>query len=224
MFPYDPAELFQPLRRFPLSKMNDSPIDVKRFGDRFANAVALFDDVNAQDPNREDDQPRELLYAQRMSAMLARYAPDANEAVALAVRAQHIERWRVPRSSYPMTKEGYYRWRTGLYVFHADRAAELMQQAGYAEDMQARVKAAVGKVGLRSNPETQRVEDVASLVFIEHYMKDFAAGKPDYDEARWLGIIRKTWNKMSERAHAFALSGALKLPAALVPLIQKAIA
>ena len=30
--------------------------------------------------------------------MLARYQPDASEVVKLAVRAQHIERWKVPRA------------------------------------------------------------------------------------------------------------------------------
>lgn len=195
-----------------------------KFSARFAQAIALFDAVNALDPNQDEGQPKELLYAQRMSDMLGRFAPEASEAVALAVRAQHIRRWTVPRSMYPMNKEGYYQWRTGLYAFHATAAGELMLQAGYDAEMMARVKAAVGKVGLRVNPEAQAVEDVASLTFLEHYLAAFADGKPDYDEAKWLAIIRKTWKKMSVQARAFALSGNVKLPAALVPLIQKAIA
>jgi len=74
------------------------------------------------------------------------------------------------------------------------------------------------------NPDTQLLEDVTDLVFIEHYMLGFAGQKPDYSEEKWLDIIRKTWKKMSPRAHAFALSGQLKLPAPLVPLITKAVA
>ncbi|MCF8177912.1 MAG: DUF4202 domain-containing protein [Sulfuritalea sp.] len=191
--------------------------------EQFKQAIALFDAANAEDPNQDDGQPKELLYAQRMSAMLARFAPDASEAVQLAVRAQHIQRWTVPRSNYPMTKEGYYAWRTGLYKFHADTAGALMRQAGYEDDMIDRVMAAVGKRGLKVNPETQLLEDVADLVFIEHYMLGFASSKPDYDEEKWLGIVRKTWNKMSEAARQFALSGAVKLPEALLPLITKAV-
>jgi len=122
-----------------------------------------------------------------------------------------------------MTKEGYHAWRTGLYTFQADTAGELMRQAGYDEAMIERVKKAVGKRGIKSNPDTQMLEDVASLVFIEHYMLAFAGSKPDYDEAKWLEIIRKTWKKMSKHAQAFALSGKLKLPEPLVPLITKAI-
>ncbi len=191
--------------------------------DRFNQAIALFDAANAEDPNQDEGQPKELLYARRMSDMIARFAPDASEAAQLAVRAQHIQRWKVPRNTYPMTREGYHAWRTGLYTFQADTAGELMRQAGYDDAMTERVRKAVGKRGIKSNPDTQMLEDVASLVFIEHYMLAFAHSKPEYDEAKWLEIIRKTWKKMSKGAQAFALSGRIKLPEALVPLITKAI-
>jgi hypothetical protein len=192
--------------------------------ERFERAIALFDAANAEDPNQDQGQPKELLYGRRMSEMIQRFAPDASEAAQLAVRAQHIRRWTVPRNTYPMTKEGYFAWRTGLYKFHADTAGELMRQAGYDDAMIEQVKKAVGKRALKVNADTQMLEDVANLVFIEHYMLGFAAAKPDYDEARWLEIIRKTWKKMSDAGHEFALSGKLKLPEPLLPLISKALA
>ena len=191
--------------------------------ERFNRAITLFDAANAEDPNQDQGQPKELLYAQRMTEMIERFAPDASEAAQLAVRAQHIRRWTVPRNTYPMTKEGYFAWRTGLYKFHADTAGELIRQAGYDDAMIERVKKAVGKRALKVNPDTQLLEDVANLVFIEHYMLNFAAAKPDYDEERWLEIVRKTWKKMSDAGHAFALSGKLKLPEPLLPLITKAL-
>lgn len=191
---------------------------------RFDRAIALFDAANAEDPNQQDGQPKELLYSQRMTDMLARFAPDASEASQLAVRAQHIRRWTVPRNTYPMTKEGYHAWRTGLYTFHADTAGELMRQAGYDDAMIERVKKAVGKRGIKSNPESQLLEDIANLVFIEHYMLDFAVSKPEYDEAKWVDIIRRTWNKMSKNAQAFALAGKIRLPEPLLPLINRAVA
>jgi hypothetical protein len=191
--------------------------------ERFTRALALFDAANAQDPNQDEGQPKELLYAQRMTEMIGRYAPDASEVAQLAVRAQHIQRWRVPRSDYPMTKEGYYAWRTGLYTFHAETAGELMQQAGYDIAVIEQVKTAVSKRGIKTNPDTQMMEDVTDLVFIEHYMLGFAGQHADYTEEKWLDIVRKTWKKMSERAHNFATSGGIKLPEPLVPLILKAI-
>jgi hypothetical protein len=190
---------------------------------RFDRAIALFDAANAEDPNQDEGQPKELLYAQRMTDMIGRFAPDATEVAQLAVRAQHIRRWTVPRASYPMTKEGYFAWRTGLYKFHAETAGDLMRQAGYDEPMIDKVKAAVGKRGIKVNPDTQMLEDVTDLVFIEHYIVGFAGQHADYSEEKWLDIIRKTWKKMSPQAHAFATGGGIKLPEPLVPLILKAI-
>jgi hypothetical protein len=190
-------------------------------------AIAAFDQANSQDPNKEiadgREYPKELLYAQRMSDMQERYVPDASEAVKLAVRAQHIQRWKIPRSKFPMDKEGYLQWRTGLYKFHAETAGRIMQDAGYDEVMIDRVKKIVSKKGLKVNPETQLMEDVVDLVFIEHYLVGFVAQHPEYDEAKWIPIIRKTWQKMSAHAHEFALAGKIKLPEALVPLILKAV-
>jgi hypothetical protein len=191
---------------------------------RFDETIARFDAANAEDPNLEDGQPKELLYAQRMSEMLGRFAPDASEAVRLAVRAQHICRWKTPRSSYPMNRQGYLQWRTGLYKFHAEMAGTIMRETGYDDEMIERVKAAVGKRGIKVNPETQLLEDVTDLVFLEYYLEGFAAQHPDYDEAKWLEIIRKTWRKMSQDAHDFVLAGNIRLPEALTPLVLKAVA
>lgn len=192
--------------------------------ERFKQAIALFDAANAQDPNQEEGQPKELLYAQRMTEMIGRFAPDASEVAQLAVRAQHIQRWTVPRSNYPLGKPGYFAWRTGLYRFHAETAGALMQQAGYDAAMIEQVKAAVGKQGIKTNPDTQMLEDVTSLVFLEHYMLGFAGQHAEYSEDKWLDIIRKTWKKMSGEARAFATSGGIKLPEPLLPLILKAVA
>jgi hypothetical protein len=193
----------------------------------FQSAIAAFDCANAQDPNQEMlagiSFPKELLYAQRMSEMQHRYAPQASEAVRLAVRAQHIERWKIPRTDYAMDKPGYMLWRTTLYKFHAETAGKLMQVAGYDDEMIARTKLIISKKQLKSDAETQLMEDVVGLVFIEHYMLAFAAQHPEYDEAKWLVIIKKTWHKMSENAHQFALAGNIKLPETLLPLILKAV-
>jgi Domain of unknown function (DUF4202) len=192
----------------------------------FKRAIELFDAANALDPNREVDdtgqsQAKELLYAQRMSAMLQRFAPNTEQAVQLAVRAQHIERWKIPRNGYPMNRAGYHAWRTSLYGFHANRAGDLMREAGYDADMISRVAAMLSKKNL-ADTATQMMEDVVALVFLESYIASFAAQHTEYDEAKWLGIIAKTWRKMSPRGHEFALSQ-IKLPDALVPLIKKAV-
>jgi hypothetical protein len=193
----------------------------------YEKTVALIDAANAEDPRMDTEAgkpvPRELLYGQRMAAMIGRYAPEADDVMKIAVRAQHIQRWKTPRDSYPMTREGYLAWRTGLYKFHAETVGRLMKEAGYDDAAIERAKQAVGKRGLKVNPDTQMLEDVTDLVFIEHYMLEFAGQHAEYTEDKWLDIVRKTWKKMSPRAHEFALSGKLKLPAPLVPLITKAV-
>jgi hypothetical protein len=194
----------------------------------FEKSMALIDAANSEDPNRETadgkDWPKELLYSHRMSDMLQRYAPDADEAMQLAIRAQHIQRWKSPRDAYPMDRIGYLQWRKDLYKIQAQTAVDLLVQAGYGEGVTSRVRRAVAKERIKENPDTQLLEDVTDLVFIEHYMLAFANKHPEYDEEKWLDIVRKTWKKMSARAQQFALSGSVKLPEPLIPLIQKAVA
>ena len=194
---------------------------------KFEVAVELIDAANSEDTNLETSDgkelPKELLYSHRMSDMQQRYAADTDDAMKLALRAQHIQRWKYPRNEYPMDRKGYHLWRTNLYSFHADTVAALLLEAGYDDEFIKRVKLAVSKKSLNSNLDTQLLEDVSALVFIEHYMLAFVEKHPEYDEDKWISIIERTWNKMTEKGHAFALSGSIKLPESLIPLIQKAV-
>src|ERR1035441_3147125 len=108
--------------------MQDSP-------DKFRIAIEQIDAANSRDPHLVSDGtsqvPAELLYSRRMNNWLAKLYPQASEALQLAARAQHIRRWEVPRDSYPMDRAGYHRWRTGLYSFHAEKAAEILRDLGY---------------------------------------------------------------------------------------------
>lgn len=189
---------------------------------RFDAAIAAFDAANAEDPNRDEGQPKELLYARRMSAMLARFAPDAPEAVRLAARAQHLQRWKTPRTSYPADRQGYLQWRSGLYRFHAETAGRILRENGYDAETTERVQAAVGKKALKLNADTQLLEDTADLVFLEHYLAGFMARHADYSEGKWLDILRKTWQKMSPGAREFVLAGKVSPPETAQPLIREA--
>ena len=193
----------------------------------FDKAIALFDAANSEDPNKEmadgKEWPKELLYSHRMTDMIGRFAPDADDAMKLAVHAQHIQRWKSSRTDYPEGRQGYLQWRTHLYKFHAETAGNLMAEAGYDDEAIERTKKAVSKKALKVSKDSQLLEDIADLVFIEHYMLAFAEKHPEYSEEKWIDIIQKTWKKMSEAAQQFALSGAIKLPEPLVPLIQKAL-
>ncbi len=195
----------------------------------FDKAIERYDAANSKDPNmvadeNGNDAPKELIYSHRMVDMINRYLPEADEVAKLSVAAQHIQRWTSPRSDYPMNRKGYHQWRTRLYGYHAETATAILEEVGYDEETIARVKLAIGKKDLKNNKDTQILEDVAALTFIEHYMTAMYENFPQYDEEKWIDIIIRTWKKMSADAQAFALSGDLKLPADLVPVIQKALA
>lgn len=186
-------------------------------------ALAAIDQANKEDPNLEniDGQalPKEFIYGQRMSARLLQFHPEPSEALQLAVRAQHICRWKIPRSDYPMDRAGYKRWRSDLAKFHGETAAMILADQGYDVETIERVKDLLLKRGLKRDDEVQVLEDVACLVFIEYYLDDFAR---KHEEEKLLDIIRKTWNKMSPAGHAAALQ--LPLSGALQQLIHKALA
>ena len=120
----------------------------------------------------------------------------------LAVRAQHICRWKIPRSEYPLDRAGYHRWRTRLYDFHAEAAGRILAEIGYDEATVAEVQNLLRKRELKSNPHTQLLEDVACLVFLEN---DFSQLAREHEEAKMIDILRKTWRKMSDRGQAAAM-------------------
>ena len=193
---------------------------------RFNQAFARIDAANAEDPNHEtadgSEYPKELLYAHRMSAMLARFTTDASEALQLAVRAQHIQRWKIPRSEYPMTRAGYHQWRIRLRDFHAEIASRLLKETGYDDETIARVGSLLRKQHLRQDAEAQTLEDVSVLVFLESYLEDFVRTHSGYDEAKLIDILRKSLRKMSAQGREAALT-IIELPSSLLPTILKAV-
>ncbi|HYD16008.1 MAG TPA: DUF4202 domain-containing protein [Hyphomicrobium sp.] len=190
---------------------------------RLDAALAGIDAANSADPNRVaidgTEVPAELVYGQRMSAMLARVYPEASETLRIAARAQHIRRWEVPRSTYPMDRPGYLRWRKDLGRKHAEWTAEILARCGYDETEIARVGTLVRKENFRRDAEAQAVEDVASLVFLAHYAGDFAA---KHEPEKVVTILAKTLGKMSE--HGKAAAGSLDLAPGVRSALEAAVA
>lgn len=184
---------------------------------RFENVVAAIDAANSADPKQEEGAPAERLYGERMSAMLVAFRPDASELLRIAARGQHIERWTIPRNSYPMTRPGYYAWRNAAKKMHAERVGALMAAAGYSAEDIAATQAMVRKDDLRGNPDAQTVEDLASLVFLKHYGLAFADGRT---QEQLVDILVKTMRKMSAAGLAFA--GQIGMPEAVAGLVGEA--
>jgi hypothetical protein len=184
--------------------------------------LAAIDAANAEDPRRVDGQPFERLYAERMSARLAALYPDASDLLQIAARAQHLRRWEITRGDYPEGRRGYNDWRRACRAHHARLAGEIMQANGYDAAAIAHVGTLIRKEQLKKDRESQALENVAAVVFLEHYFEDFLAKYEGYDDDRVVDILGKTLCKMSPKGHAAAL--ALPLPDRARALVAAAVA
>jgi len=192
------------------------------------NTLEAIDRVNQADPNTEqvDGQqlPREYAYSLHMTRWLFALEPEPSERMQIACRAQHLERWTMPRSDYGEGRKNYYQWRLACGRMHGRRAAEIMAECGYPKEECERVETIITKRKLREDEDTQLLEDVACMVFLERYFAGFFEDNPDFDKEKWLRIVRRTWDKMSPRAHEAALKLAEGMPAHLLELLQEALA
>jgi hypothetical protein len=173
---------------------------------RFAAALRRFDELNALDPNTElvngVPRPCELVYAERLTNWVLRLKPDASEPLRLAARCQHLCRWTIPRNRYPMDRAGYLKWRTELKEFHAEKSAEVLREAGYAEDIVAKVQALNLKKDFPNDPDSRVLEDALCLVFLKFQFAELAAKTED---EKVINALRKSWQKMTEQARGEAL-------------------
>jgi hypothetical protein len=169
---------------------------------QFVEAMRRFDEANSGDPNREDSQPRELLYSERLTGWVMRLCPDASEPLRLAARCQHICRWKSPRENYPMTRAGYLKWRADLKKFHAEKSGDILREAGYDEAIIHRVQNLNLKKNFPADPEVRVLEDALCLVFLEFQLTALAAKS---DDEKMINALRKSWEKMTEAARAEAL-------------------
>lgn len=188
----------------------------------FEEAISKIDQINAEDPNQEfvDEKsyPKELLYSLRMSEKLNSFSPEAPDHLKIAARAQHIGRWRIPRSDYPMDRVGYLKWREELKKMHASLTSDILKDVGYQEDFIGKVSHLIRKRQLKTDEETQALEDVICLVFLEYYFDEFAS---KHEKDKIIDILQKTWAKMSEKGKNAALN--LTLSPQSTQLIQEAL-
>ncbi|MGC4094188.1 MAG: DUF4202 domain-containing protein [Polyangiaceae bacterium] len=189
---------------------------------RFAQAIEAFRAVSAQDPVALGEgaaaRPRELVQAEQLVAWVALLEPHASQALQLAAHCQHIGRFQVPRESYPAGRSGYLRWRADLGRRHAETAESILRAAGYEAELIEAVRRIVSKQNRSSDADVQTMEDALCLSFLQHEFGEFA-GK--HDDDKLIRILRKTWGKMSERAHTLALQ--LPLDARCLGLVQRAL-
>lgn len=187
----------------------------------FEATIAAIDAANADDPRRLDGAPFETIYAQRMSACLGTLYPDASELLKIATRAQHLRRWEIVRNAYPEGRKGYNDWRRACRDHHARLAGDIMRAQGYDDAAITHVGGLIRKEQLKKDPESQALENVAAVVFLQYYFDDFLAKHIGYADDKIVDILGKTLCKMSPHGHAAAL--ALPLDARARALVAAAV-
>jgi hypothetical protein len=190
---------------------------------RLKAAIAAIDRFNAADPRKEMVEnfefPFEVLYSKRVSEWVLRLKPDASEVLQVAARGQHIGRWTVPRDTFDMNRAGYLRWRETLKRFHADKVAEIMDNAGFGAAAAGQARSIILKKNLAADTDAQALEDAVCLVFLQTQFTDLLAKTP---ADKMKDILRKTWRKMSSAGQSAAL--ALPLRPEERDLIEQALA
>jgi hypothetical protein len=189
---------------------------------RFESTIALIDKKNSEDiytiSFNGKEYPKELLYSERMTKKLLEFNPEASEALQIATRAQHICRWKIARNEYSMDKVGYLKWRETLKKMHADIATDILIEVGYDSKFIDRVSFLINKKLIKKDKESQTIEDVICLVFLEYYFEEFAI---KHAEDKVIDILQKTWIKMSKKGQEAALKQ--KYSVKSLELIQQAI-
>ena len=177
--------------------------------EKLLKAFAAIDTANSLDPKSVIvdgvSRPANLIYGRRMTAELERFAPGASEELQIAARGQHIERWIIPRSQYPMERQGYHRWRLALRDHHAARLSAILADLSYDQATIARVASIVRKERPKEDADVQTLEDVICIVFVKYELAAFAGRYAD-DDTKLADILAKTWRKMSEPGHQAVLA------------------
>lgn len=186
---------------------------------QYFRAIEQLDAIHREDPRLEGGVPQELLYAQHMTAKLCELDPYASETLLLAARAQHIRRWSIPREKFPEGPVGYKQWRRALTNLHVEVAGSTLEAVGYDLSTIVRTQALIRKENYKHDVESQLLEDVVCLVFLEFEFPSFAAKYPD---EKVLDILRKTWSKMSSRGQRKALK--LSFGPTAMDLVMRAVA
>jgi len=174
--------------------------------EKLARVISEIDAANARDPRLIDingsREPAELVYGRRITGTMLRMVADPSVHLQIAVRGQHIERWKIPRATYPQGRAGYLSWRRYQREQQARRLGEIMAEAGYGPETIARVGTLIRKEKMKSDAEAQTLEDVICVTFLQYYLPDFST---KVDEDKLAGILAKTWKRMSAHGHEHAL-------------------
>jgi hypothetical protein len=174
---------------------------------KLSAAFEQFDAYNQKDPNifiwENKSHPQEYFLAIELYNWVNKLDPDASEELLLASRSQHIGRWEIPRNTYPEGREAYLKWRKDLALYHAEKAAAIMENVGYDPEQIARARQILLKQKIKVDQDVQTMENALCLVFLQFQYEDF---HPKYEADKVINILKKSLLKMDAHGHQFALT------------------
>jgi hypothetical protein len=106
-----------------------------------------------------------------------------------------------------------------LKQFHAQKAGEILRKAGYDEPTISRVQDLIRKRNFPRVPDGRVLEDALCLVFLE---TQFAETTAKTGDEKMVGILQKTWRKMTSPAQQVALT--IPMTPECRALVEKALA
>lgn len=165
--------------------------------EQLASVLAEIDEANRTDPNRFDEEPLALAQGRLASTWLERLATAPSAELSVACRGHHLRRWEISRGDYAEGRSGYLRWRRDNKAHQAETMARILERHRWPAPAIERVRELLGRAKLRSDGETQTLEDVACLVFLETQFGPMV-DRTDHDHL--VTIVAKTLRKMSPAA------------------------
>jgi hypothetical protein len=186
---------------------------------QLVSTIAAIDNANRQDPNDLDGQPLAMVQGHAASRWLDELCATPRDELRLAVRAHHLRRWELKRVDYPEGRSGYLRWRRENKAHQADSLASLMRADDWPESSIELAQLLLGRTKLRTDIETQTLEDAACLVFLE---TQFEAMAERTEHEHLVSIVAKTLKKMSPGA--VILAGSIGLSTTSRAILADAVA
>lgn len=186
---------------------------------RLQAAFIAIDSANGEDPTVHSDGPLAQVQGIRATHWTNLLAPNAADALQIATRAHHLRRWELKRESYPEGRAGYLKWRRENKEHQAQAAAEIVRNVGYDDDVAERTTTLLLRQELKSDPDTQVLEDAACLVFLETQYEGLI---DRLDREKAIGAVAKTLKKMSPEA--IELSGSIELSGNALAILGEAAA
>jgi hypothetical protein len=189
--------------------------------EQYKKATEEIEKVHSTDISTETENgisyPAELLYSNRMLAILDLVSPDCSNAMKLAAQCQHFQRWGVPRSDFPYDRRGYHQWRRVVMEYQLKQMQQLLSEVTLDEEDIRWIMNTLRKQGDKSDSDAQIIMDTACLVFLKWYMEPFAK---KHETEKVTDILKKTMRKISSSRHN--LISKLDLPEPARQLLEQA--